>query len=248
MALFLMRNKSLFYEHNITTKLLNLKLENDHIKLENDHILLENAFDIYKKMFDPIINIEPYDKIGINECSNSELFLNNIYLNMVKINFKLYLDKYKIYQSVTRWYWSQKRDNIFEKLVILFEAYKKVLDKVKLNYLRNANIFKKLLNDLLEFNNKLIEKLNILKNTYSDSVVSESIDKIIQMIILTEDLNNELVEDLNNELVEDLNNELIEDLNKGLVEDLNKSLAKDLNKGLVDDSVEEFDNIDILDH
>ena len=87
MALFLMRNKSMFYEHDITFKLLNLNLENDHVQLEK-------AFDIYKKMFDSLVNLKPYDKIGIEECSNLELFSNNTYLNIVKINFKIYLDIY----------------------------------------------------------------------------------------------------------------------------------------------------------
>jgi hypothetical protein len=175
MALFLIRNKSMFYDHNISTKLL-------HLNLENDYIQLEKAFDIFKIMLDPILNLEPYDKIGIEDSSNSELFSNNNYLDANKLNFILYLDKYKIYQSVSRWYWSQKRDIIFDKLIILFEEYKKVLDKVKLNNIRNTNIYKKLLNDIVEFNNKLIEKLNILKITYNDSIVSEYIDKIIQII------------------------------------------------------------------
>lgn len=181
MALFLMRNKSMFYEYDITFKLLNLNLENDHIQLEK-------AFDIYKKMFTPLINLNTYDKIGIEECSNTELFSNNPYLNTVKINFKLYLDKYKFYQSLNRWYWNQKRQMIFEKLFILFEEYKKLFDKVKLNDIRNNIIFKKLLNDIIDFNNILIKKLIVLKNTYSDNIVDISIDKIIQFIEQPEEL------------------------------------------------------------
>ena len=171
----MIKNKSLFCEYNIINKLL-------YLNLEHDHIQLEKAFYVYKIMFEPLIKIEPYDKIGIEDCSNSDLFSDNKYLNMEKINFQLYLDKYKIYQSINRWYWCQKREIIFEKLTILFDEYKKLLDKVKLNNLTNTNVFKKLLNDLYEFNNKLIEKLLILKNTYTDNKVSECIDKIIQMI------------------------------------------------------------------
>jgi hypothetical protein len=175
MALFLIRNKSMFYDHHISSKLL-------HLNLENDYIQLEKAFDIFKIMLDPILNLEPYDKIGIEDSSNLELFSNNNYLNGTKLNFILYLDKYKIYQSVSRWYWNQKRIIIFNKLFILFEEYIKVLDKVKLNNIRNTNMYKKLLNDVLEFNDKLIEKFNILKITYNDPIVSEYIDKIIQII------------------------------------------------------------------
>ena len=187
MALFLMRNKSMFYEHDITFKLLNLNLENDHVQLEK-------AFDIYKKMFDSLVNLKPYDKIGIEECSNLELFSNNTYLNIVKINFKIYLDKYNFYQSITRWYWNQKRQTIFDKLLILFEEYKKIFNKVKLNEIRNSEIFKKLLNDIIDFNKILIEKLSLLKKTYSDDLVSISIDNIIQII---DQPKNQIIEEIN---------------------------------------------------
>jgi hypothetical protein len=175
MALFLMKNKSMFYEHDITYKLLNLNLENDHIQLEK-------AFDIFKKMFDPLINLEKFDKIGIQDFSNKDLFENNSYLNSNKINFKLYLDKYKFYQSISRWYWNQKRENIFDKIYLLFEEYKKIFDKVKLNEIRNSNMFQQLLNDIIIFNNILLQKLLLLKTTYKDESVSISIDKIIKII------------------------------------------------------------------
>jgi hypothetical protein len=182
MALFLMKNKSLFYEHDITYKLLNLNLENDHIQLEK-------AFDIYKKMFEPLINLEKFDKIGISNYSNVELFSNNSYLNSVKINFRLYLDKYKFYQSLSRWYWNQKRQSIFDKLLILFEEYKKMYTKVKMNVIKNSNMFNQLLNDIIVFNNILIEKLLLLKMTYDDELVSSSIDKIIKIIDTPKEIN-----------------------------------------------------------
>ncbi len=165
----------MFYEHDITYKLLNLNLENDHIQLEK-------AFDIFKKMFDPLINLEKFDKIGIQDFSNKDLFENNSYLNSNKINFKLYLDKYKFYQSISRWYWNQKRENIFDKIYLLFEEYKKIFDKVKLNEIRNSNMFQQLLNDIIIFNNILLQKLLLLKTTYKDESVSISIDKIIKII------------------------------------------------------------------
>lgn len=175
MALFLMKNKSLFYDSDLTYKLINLNLENDHIQLEK-------AFDIYKKMFEPIVNLKQYDKIGIQEYSNVELFSNNTYLNSVKINFKLYLDKYKFYQSVSRWYWKQKRHDIFEKLLIIFEEYKKIHDKVKVNDIRNNKMYNQLLNDIVIFNNILLEKMLLLKTTYSDDSVNIYLDKIIKII------------------------------------------------------------------
>ena len=175
MALFLMKNKSMFYEYDLTYKLLNLNLENDHIQLEK-------AFDIYKKLFESLVNLEQYDKIGINNNSNVELFSNNSYLNPVKINFRLYLDKYNFYQSISRWYWNQKRQPIFDKLLILFEEYKKMYDKVKINEIRNNNMFNQLLKDIIVFNNILLEKLLLLKTTYRDKSVSMAIDKIIKII------------------------------------------------------------------
>lgn len=181
MALFLMKNKSIFYENDLTYKILNLNLENDYFQLEK-------AFDIYKKMFEPIVNLQSNDKIGIQCTSNIELFSNNTYLNSVKINFKLYLDKYKFYQSISRWYWNQKRLDIFDKLLILFEEYKKILDKVKINEIRNNKMFNKLLNDLIDFNKILIEKMNLLKVTYSDDSVSNSIDKIIKIIDISKEI------------------------------------------------------------
>ena len=38
----------MFYEHDLTYKLLNLNLENDHIQLEK-------AFDIYKKLQEDLL-------------------------------------------------------------------------------------------------------------------------------------------------------------------------------------------------
>jgi hypothetical protein len=108
----------------------------------------------------------------------------------VKINFKLYLDKYKFYQSISRWYWNQKRQSIFDKLFVLFEEYKKMYDKVKMNEIRNSNMFNQLLKDIIVFNNILIEKLLLLKTTYNDESVSILIDKIIKII----DINKEISE------------------------------------------------------
>jgi hypothetical protein len=184
MALFLMKNKSIFYQNDITYKLLNLNLENDYFQLEK-------AFDIYKKMFEPIVNLQSNDKIGIQCTSNIELFSNNTYLNSVKINFKLYLDKYKFFQSISRWYWNQKRLDIFDKLLILFEEYKKILDKVKINEIRNNKISCKFIfpyivglenladssiqsNDVFTSSNLLEDQLNLF---YVDADINKLIEK-----------------------------------------------------------------------
>jgi len=175
MALFLMKNKSMFYNSELTSRLINLNLENDHNSLEN-------AFNIYKKIFEPIVNLNQYDKIGIQECSNIELFSNNLYLDSVKINFKLYLDKYKFYQSISRWYWKQKRHQIFEKILILFEEYKKIYDKIKLNCTVNNKLYNQLLINIVNFNNILSNKIVLLKITYSDDSVNVYFDKILKIL------------------------------------------------------------------
>ncbi len=173
----------MFYDNDLTYKLINLNLENDHVQLEK-------AFDVYKKMFEPIVNLKSYDKIGIQDCSNNELFSNNTYLNSVKINFKLYLDKYKFYQSISRWYWKQNRHEIFEKILTLFEEYKKMYDKVKLNEMRNNKMYNQLLNDIIIFNNILMEKMLLLKTTYSDESINIYIDKIIKIVEIPIEINN----------------------------------------------------------
>lgn len=170
-----MKNKSMFYNSELTNRLINLNFENDHIQLEN-------AFNIYKKIFEPIVNLNQYDKIGIQECSNIELFSNNLYLDSVKINFKLYLDKYKFYQSISRWYWKQKRHQIFEKILILFEEYKKIYDKIKLNCTVNNKLYNQLLINIVNFNNILSNKIVLLKITYSDDSVNVYFDKILKIL------------------------------------------------------------------
>ena len=63
-------------------------------------------------------------------------------------------------------------------------------DKVKMNEIRNSNMFNQLLKDIIVFNNILIEKLLLLKTTYNDESVSILIDKIIKII----DINKEISE------------------------------------------------------
>jgi len=119
-------------------------------------------FNFYSTFLNPIINLEPNDKIGIINIQSNNLF-----------NFKLYLDKYNTYQSFNRWYNNQKRGDIFEKLDIVFTEYNK--------YIKSIDIIKmnELYNDIINFNTILITKLQILKNTYNDNNVSIKIDNYI---------------------------------------------------------------------
>jgi hypothetical protein len=102
---------------NIIGKSYLLKMGIDYSKLQ-----IDKTFNLFEELFDPILNLEPNDKIGwvTTEPYNETEY---IYINGTKFNFKLYLDKYKIYQSVSRWYYGQTRIIVFDKLDILFNEY-----------------------------------------------------------------------------------------------------------------------------
>ena len=75
-----------------------------------------NIFNI----FNPLLQLEIYDKISIIENIN---YTEYKFIDISKINFGFYLDKYNIYQSITRWYYNQKREYIFNKLDIFFGLF-----------------------------------------------------------------------------------------------------------------------------
>ena len=55
-------------------------------------------------------------------------------------------------------------------------------DKVKVNEKRNNKMYNQLLNDIVIFNNILLEKMLLLKTTYSDDSVNIFLDKIIKIL------------------------------------------------------------------
>jgi hypothetical protein len=128
---------------------------------------LEYTF--FSNFFKPILNLEKNDKIGIEN-------IKDININYKKIDFTLYLDKYNMYQSISRWYYKQERSEIFKKLDQLFEEYQTFLKECsKLdNYYIKDNI--------MELNKLLKKKLELLKETYNDNIISEKINNYLQIL------------------------------------------------------------------
>ncbi len=168
MAQFLLHHKDMFTNYNVKVSLLSLGLEFEFKQLSS-------AFEFYKNIFDPILKLEKYDKLGI-EDTQEFIEKQNKYINYKDITYKIYLDKYKIYQSVSRWYWNQKRILIFPKIDKLFDEYKKIIMKIELMNNNYGKEFEKLFEDCYNFNKQLLEKLYILKSTYNDIDINNSID------------------------------------------------------------------------
>ena len=176
MAHFLLQNKQFFCSNIVKSSLLSKSLDYEYIQLLN-------AFNFYKNIFEPIIQLEKYDKIGIEEIIAIPTNENeNKYINYKNMNFKIYLDKYKIYQSISRWYWNQKRNLIFPKLDILFDDYNNLLEKIQLMNKNYESNFKSLFNDCDELNKQILPKLELLKETYNDSNINDFINKYYNIL------------------------------------------------------------------
>jgi hypothetical protein len=138
--------------------------------IKNEKNVLESKYNFFTLFFKDLLLIEKNDKIGIIMNNNN----NNIF---EKINFTLYLDKYNFYQSIRRWYNKQKREEIFDKLDILFKEYEQFILNLKHVYMHYA-----LYLNIIELNKKLIIKLELLKNTYNDINIDDHIDNYIIML------------------------------------------------------------------
>lgn len=127
------------------------------------------GYTFFSNFFKPILNLEKNDKIGIE-------IIKDININYTKLNFTLYLDKYNIYQSISRWYHKQERYEIFKKLDLLFEEYH--------IFLKSCNLLedKSTKDNTIELNTLLIIKLELLKETYNDNIVSEKINNYLQIL------------------------------------------------------------------
>lgn len=134
---------------------------------------IDNIYKFYEEFFYPLINLNNNDKLGIIQSNYIDVNLLK-FINFNRLNFTIYLDKYKYYQSITRWYNNQKRQDIFNKLTILFDEYQ-----------QSYNLSKK--NDIIKLKfielNKLIKpKLELLKSTYNDSIITIYINNYINII------------------------------------------------------------------
>jgi hypothetical protein len=157
------------------------------------------SLSLFEKLFDPILNLECSDKIGIDNNKLNIIDTEYKFINVSKLDFTLYLDKYKLYQSLSRWYYNQKRTNIFSKLDILFGEYFTLIDKIK-EIEENSHIkYSDINSKYKDLNTKLITKLLLLKTTYNDEEVNNKIDTyckkleipIIKLETIIEEVNNE---------------------------------------------------------
>ena len=144
------------------------------IKFKNNLQANELEYHFFINLLKPILDLDVNDKLAI-DCA---------YQSSQEIPFKLCLDKYTIIQSFKRWYYKQKREDIFSKLDIVFEQYNKLLINIKYNYTLNQLLTKKIYINIIELNSILITKLNILKTTYNDMIVNEHIDKYTKMLLI----------------------------------------------------------------
>ena len=142
-----------------------LKNKENLIKKNN----LELKYEFFTIFFKDLLILEKNYKIGIIMNNNNDYY--------EKINFTLYIDKYNFHQSIRRWYNNQKREDIFNKLNILFNEYQQYIYMVK-----KDNIYNTLCYNIIELNKKLIIKLELLKTTYNDINVDIYIDNYIDIL------------------------------------------------------------------
>ena len=169
MALFFISNK--IVRNSLFTVSLNYQKEQ-----------FKKTLIIFLNLFNPILNLEKYDKIGIID---NTINYNHDEYNLIdtkKFTFEFYLDKYKFYQSISRWYYCQKREQIFLNLDIVFNEYIFVLNKLKTIDQLFIDSFIEIKADYLNLNKNIITKLTLLKETYNDEFINNKVDNYIQSL------------------------------------------------------------------
>lgn len=155
--------------------MVQLFLSNKTLRSSIISIDYNKTITLFKKLFEPILNLEPYDKLGIENIKPDFNEKEYNLINGSRFDFTIYLDKYKVYQSLSRWYYNQKRTIIFSKIDILFEEYFLLINKLKI--FDEKSIIK-----YTKINKKLIEKLVILKSTYNDEEINKKIDSYCEKL------------------------------------------------------------------
>lgn len=169
MALFFIKN------NNITNTILTPTPVNFYYEVHQ----FNKTYNFYSILLDPILQLEINDKIHIEENHIHQKFESN-YIDFDKINFIIHLDKYRFYQPLYRWYYSQSRQLILSKLDIVFDGYHQMLKKLK--GFNNHALFIKIIYKFNELNNKLDLKLKLLKDTYNDKETDEKINQYISCL------------------------------------------------------------------
>jgi len=182
MALFFLKNSSLFKNQSIQSSLLAMGIEFEFNELEK-------GLNFFNQIFQPIFQLEKGDKIGIQDFVSN----NNLkYVDFTKINFNLYLDKYKIYQSLSRWYYKQNRKEIFEKMDLLIDTYFILIKRIKVLNANYTSKFETLFKNVISTNEILVTKLNILSETYSDPEITPIIKTYCDRLVNFANIKDEL--------------------------------------------------------
>ena len=155
-----------YLKHNNKLPINELKYKHQFLKIEINIDKYNDEYEFFLLFFKPLLELENNDKLSVdNNCQMS-----------IDIPFKINLDKYDLSQSFRRWYYKQKREDIFNKLDIVFEKYNNFIISIK-----NKIQSKKILENMIELNKLLTIKLIILDKTYNDPKVSSIIDKYLKI-------------------------------------------------------------------
>lgn len=146
------------------------------IVINNNKIRYNKTIELFENLFEPIFKLEPNDKLGIINVESYFDSKEYDLINSYNFNFVFFLDKYKLYQIISRWYYKQSRQIIFSKLDILFNEYFLLIDKLKLLEYNTCINYTEQNIKFTQLNKKLIEKLEILKLTYNDEKIDIKIN------------------------------------------------------------------------
>jgi hypothetical protein len=166
----------------VTRKLIS-NIHNYSMKYDIDDA--NYTFERFNKLFEIINQIQEGDKLGFIIKDNNMKYFNSCNLNINKLDElksnekclvldiieNIYIDSYSSFQHLKRWYYNENRDKTNKILKVLFYEYEIFLTMV-IAGIQNDTVekdFKKLSVKCLFMNEKLLESLKILQNTYSTS-------------------------------------------------------------------------------
>ena len=131
-----------------------------------DYEKLATSFEGFRKKLGILENLKSGDKIGFDEQNEIYISVNN------------YI------QGLSRWYYSQKREDVFRKLdeqLQEYLLYLRYVDDVYTNTtnIQNASIVKELILRISKLSTSIINALDVLRATYKDDV--EVVKKIMSL-------------------------------------------------------------------
>ena len=131
-----------------------------------DYEKLSKSFEKFQNEFGILKELKNGDKVGFDDS-------NNIYISVSS-----YI------QGLTRWFYSQKRDEVFRKLddsIQDYLLYLQYVDDVYTNTtsLHYANIVKQVITRISSLSTSIINALDILRTTYQDD--NDIIQKILRL-------------------------------------------------------------------